>query len=129
MQYKSTAFPSNFQSATQCWEKINKEKLIISLSMLARLHLRIIKKFSLHICYYGNSKFPSNVRGGTPVKPFLPNTINLSQKYCSFLFDSVLNTISCFTPLFLWEVNQENVRQTPDILRSTVLICCYSPLS
>ena len=42
-------------------EKKLTETLILSLSMPARSHLGIIKKFSLHICYYGNSKLPSNI--------------------------------------------------------------------
>jgi len=62
-------------------------------------------------------------RNREPLKPFLSNTRNLSQKYHLFLFDSALNTISCFTPLFLWKVNQEAMRQAPGILRSIVLIC------
>lgn len=49
MWYKSTAFPSHFQGATQGWEKINKKKLILSLSVLARPHLGVINSVSTSV--------------------------------------------------------------------------------
>lgn len=103
-------FHLTFNVPLRVEREINKVKLILSLSMLARLHQGIIKQFSLHACYYGN-KFPSNIKkqwtGGGSLKPFSSNTRNFPQIYCLFLFDSDLNIILCFTPLFLWKVNQK----------------------